>query len=307
MMREAAKPTPAIEVVAQRSASLLRGGVPVSRAWQVLEADPGDSAELREALSTIQTRLGAGSGASDALAAVDGSQWRVLAATWRVAERSGAAVAPVLDRFAESMRELTKLAEHRSVLLAGPRATIRLVIALPPLALLLGGLLGFDPLPALATPAGAVTACVGLLLLVLGGLWASVLAQRVAKADWVAGWEFELMAVALSGGSPPAAASLLALDCADLARAEWVRLEGFAARGAVTAMVAAGQSLGTPLGPLLRAEAERSRAVAKVELERAAERLGVSVLMPLGVCVLPAFVLLGVVPVLLAVLGGAGF
>ena len=37
-----------------------------------------------------------------------------------------------------------------------------------------------------------------------------------------------------------------------------------------------------------------------------AERLGVRVLLPLGACVLPAFVLLGVVPVLMAVLGGAG-
>ncbi len=300
-------PTPAIEVAAQRVASLLRGGVPTSRVWRVLAAEPDDSRELRDALIVIEARQEAGFDASAALAEVAGPQWRVLAATWRVAEQSGATVAPVLDRFAVSMRDLAKLAEHRSVLLTGPRSTIRLVIALPPLALLLGGLLGFDPLPALATPTGLATAMAGLLLLAVGALWASALTQRVARADWVAGWEFELMAIALGSGSPPGAASLLAVDSADVARAEWVRLEGFAARGAVTALIASGQSLGTPLGPLLQAEAERRRAQALVELEQAAERLGVSVLLPLGACVLPAFVLLGVVPVLLAVLGGAGF
>mgnify|MGYP000869342178 FL=1 len=85
-----------------------------------------------------------------------------------------------------------------------------------------------------------------------------------------------------------------------------MRLESLGHDGAVARAIAEAQALGTSLDPALLAEAESSRARAQADLEQAAERLGVSVLLPLGVCVLPAFILLGVVPVLLAVLDGAG-
>jgi len=292
--------------VARRAAGLLRGGVPATRVWRVLAAERNESAELGRALGAIEAALSEGSASADALTSAGAPPWRVLGAVWRLAERSGAPLAPVLERFAHAMRALSRLAERRAVLLAGPRSTLRLVIALPPLAMLMGVALGFDPLAALGSPAGAAAAALGALLLALGAWWASALTRRVARADWAAGWEFELVAIALGGGVPPAAAARWAVESADLSRAEWVRLGEFGARGAVTRALESARSLGTPLAPTLRAEAERSRARAQAELERAAERLGVRVLLPLGVCVLPAFVLLGVVPVLLAVLGGVG-
>lgn len=263
-----------------RAASLLRGGVPAVRAWQVI--------------------VGAAESAGG------GPEWRVLAAVWRLAERSGAPLAPALDRFGRAMRELDRVADRRGVLLAGPRSTIRLVAALPPVAMLLGALLGFDPLRAFAGPSGFASVGAGAVLLVLGVRWANALARRVADADWVAGWEFELAAIGVGGGGPPQLALLGVADCADRAGAEWVRLEPLGRGGAVTHAVAEAEAMGTPLGPALLAEAERARTRAQAELERAAERLGVSVLVPLGVCILPAFLLLGVVPVLVAVVGGAG-
>lgn len=296
----------AIEIAAQRAAALLRGGVPAVRVWRVLSEERARQADS-QAMTAIRDRLSSGVETAEALAAAGGPEWRVLAASWRVAELSGAPLAPMLDRFAESMRALGRLSAHRGVLLAGPRSTVRLVIALPPLALLMASLLGFDPLPALASPVGATVVALGTVLLLVGALWASAMTRRVARTDWVAGWEFELVAIALGGGAPPVTALRRAVDCADLAGAEWVRLECFVAQGEIETVVQRGQSLGAPLGPMLLAEAERSRLQAQSELERAAERLGVAVLLPLGACVLPAFVLLGVVPVLLAVLGGAGF
>jgi pilus assembly protein TadC len=44
-----------------------------------------------------------------------------------------------------------------------------------------------------------------------------------------------------------------------------------------------------------------SRAIA---VEAAAARVGVLIVLPLGLCFLPAFVLAGIVPVIVAVLGG---
>lgn len=296
------------EALVRRAAGLLRGGMPAPRVWRVLSAEEGEAegeAE-RTVLAVIESKLAAGGDSASAIADVGSPQWRALAAMWHVAELSGSPIAEALDRFATAMAMLTKLAEHRRVLLAGPRATLRLVLALPPVALLVGALLGFDPLQALASPPGLAAALTGLALLGLGAWWAAVLTRRVGREDWIAGWEFELMAIGLRGGAPPGLAGRWAVDCADEARAEWVHLEAFAFRGAVTRAVAAGAALGGPLANLLRAEAERARARAQAELEQAAERLAIRVLYPLGACVLPAFILLGVMPVLLAVLGGAG-
>lgn len=237
---------------------------------------------------------------------VTGPEWRVLGVAWQLAEQSGAPILAMLERFAEALRSLTRVAERRSVLLSAPRATIRLVAVLPPVALLLSALLGFDPLTALAGPAGRIAAIAGIALLCIGVKWADKLARRVEEADWVAGWEFELMVIALGGGAPPHTALLRVVDCADAARAEWVRLEQLGPEGAVPRAIVEAARLGVALGPLLLAEAETQRRRTHADLESAAERLGVRVLVPLALCVLPSFVLLGVVPVFVAVVSGAG-
>ncbi|WXF90273.1 hypothetical protein WDV91_12795 [Curtobacterium flaccumfaciens pv. flaccumfaciens] len=66
---------------------------------------------------------------------------------------------------------------------------------------------------------------------------------------------------------------------------------------------------GVPAAGLLRRAAEDVRDEAAADGLVAAERLAVRLVLPLGVCVLPAFVLVGVVPVVVGVLsstvGGA--
>ncbi|UNX55246.1 type II secretion system F family protein [Georgenia sp. TF02-10] len=65
---------------------------------------------------------------------------------------------------------------------------------------------------------------------------------------------------------------------------------------------------GAAPGPLLQRAAEALRAGRHQQAQEAAARLGVRLVLPLGLCFLPAFVLLGVVPVVIAaggrVLGG---
>lgn len=63
---------------------------------------------------------------------------------------------------------------------------------------------------------------------------------------------------------------------------------------------------GVPAGPLLRRAAERVRAGRSRHAREAAARLGVRLVLPLGLCYLPAFVLLGLVPVALAAGFGLG-
>lgn len=272
--------------VVLRAAALLRAGMPESRVWRMLGRETPESAVL----AGIADRIERGSPPAEALAAAGGPEWRMLAAAWGVAESSGAPIAPALERFAISLQSLDRLAERRKSLLAGPRATIRLVVALPPLALLLGAGLGFDPLPVLLSPVGVVLAAGGTVLLALGAAWARSQVRRVAAADRAAGWAFELAWIAIR----------------DAAHADWVRLPELREDGPVRECLRAAESLGSPAGPLLLGAAETARARTQAGLEQEAERLAVRVLVPLGVCVLPAFVLLGVVPVLMAVLGGAG-
>jgi pilus assembly protein TadC len=69
------------------------------------------------------------------------------------------------------------------------------------------------------------------------------------------------------------------------------------------AMIDAERS-GTPLGDLVARSAETARAELRRGLETRARRLPVLMLLPLSGCVLPAFVLLTVVPLLIATAGG---
>jgi pilus assembly protein TadC len=67
-------------------------------------------------------------------------------------------------------------------------------------------------------------------------------------------------------------------------------------------LVRAGES-GSAAGPALRALAADARAASRARIERDVRRAGVWVLAPLGLCFLPAFVCLGVVPLVLGIAG----
>jgi hypothetical protein len=56
--------------------------------------------------------------------------------------------------------------------------------------------------------------------------------------------------------------------------------------------------------PLLRTAADRLRSRRRAEIRAAAGRLGVQLVVPLGLCYLPAFVLVGLVPVVVSLASG---
>ncbi len=305
-MREArgrrAEGAGAAETVA-RCATLLRGGVAQRRILPLLAEEPGACPEVRR----IAERVLEGGSPADAIGRAPGSDWQLLAAAWQLAEETGAPLAPVLERIASSLQALARLSERRAVLLAGPRATIRLVSALPLLAIGLAWLLGFDPLPILFSFAGLLMTVFGGLLLALGVAWAARMTRSLEEDDRVAGLELELVWIVLGGGAPPSTARVRVADCVDRLDVDWVRFDDFCRGSLLDAVLERGAAVGAPLGPLLLEEASAARARALTDLEHAAERLGVRVLIPLGVCVLPAFIVLGVLPVLIAMLSGSGF
>ncbi len=84
-----------------------------------------------------------------------------------------------------------------------------------------------------------------------------------------------------------------------------VAWEGVAPRLApLVASLPATWTTGAAPGPALRAGAERVRRDRRTAAREAAGRLGVRLVVPLGLCFLPAFILIGLVPVMLS-LGSA--
>ncbi|TDD43376.1 type II secretion system protein [Kribbella antibiotica] len=104
---------------------------------------------------------------------------RALAATWRVAEESGAAFATLTERLADSLRADEAIHRQTAAGLAGARSSARILAALPLFGTALGYSLGANPLGFLtATPSGWICLTAGLALTAAGLHWTTRLATE---------------------------------------------------------------------------------------------------------------------------------
>ncbi len=226
--------------------------------------------------------------------------WAAVAAAWRVATEAGAPLAPTLRELAETLRALAQTARDIEVALAGPVATARVVLGLPAVGIALAALLGVNALATLfTTPPGWICLVAGGGLVVLGIRWIGRMVRAASRLDPTPGLGLELLAVALRGGAGvDRATALVHAALAESVIADAVRDAD--EHGA--AVLAFSRAAGVPAAALLRAEAEELRRHARADAATRAARLETRLLAPLGLCVLPAFVLLGVAPILLALL-----
>jgi tight adherence protein B len=255
---------------AQRLSVLLAAGVPPSSAWSYL----GEAA-VDDIPASLEARGGA---------------WVGLASAWRIAIATGAPLAASLARYAASLRSLDDARRETEIALAGPRATSRLVIALPPIGVVFGGILGFDTLGTLfTTPAGLICLLTGAALLLLGARWNRRMLRTAQAADTAPGLALDLMAIAVAGGG--------SLDHArSLVEPLVPSMES------VDDVLDLSRRAGVPAAAMLVAEAEEQRREAAAAAKSAAAVLAVRLMLPLGLCVLPAFMALAVAPLLLAVI-----
>ncbi|QYN36139.1 type II secretion system F family protein [Pseudonocardia sp. DSM 110487] len=164
----------------------------------------------------------------------------------------------------------------------------------------------------------AATAGAGVLATRRGGRPGGALAPE-PDTDLAAGWE--LLAVCLEAGLPVALAVTAAaeplrgvvgarlrrtaglLELGADASAAWLAAEQLPALA--TFARAAGRSAGTgsALAQVARAEAERIRAGLLDTAQAKAQRAAVLITAPLGVCFLPAFMVLGIAPVVVGLAG----
>ena len=249
----------------------------------------------------------------------------------RMSESAGAPLATSLERAAEHAEERIDALLGRQSALAAPRATGRILSWLPLLGLGLGVLMGSDPVGVLTgSILGALTGLFGLGLAFAGRRWTAALVHR-AEVESAAGsggdqtsnvppvdtaLVLELLAAQLRAGLAPLAALgtlAEALNSRPL-RTVCQRLQMGSGWGSAWSGSAAGTfgelrdalapayTGGAPSTALLLSLADAHRLSERRAAERAAGKLSVALVVPLGLCSLPAFICLGIVPILISLL-----
>ena len=249
----------------------------------------------------------------------------------RMSESAGAPLATSLERAAEHAEERIDALLGRQSALAAPRATGRILSWLPLLGLGLGVLMGSDPVGVLTgSILGVLTGLLGLGLAFAGRRWTAALVHR-AEVESAAGsgaeqianvppvdtaLVLELLAAQLRAGLAPLAALgtlAEALNSRPL-RTVCQRLQMGSGWGSAWSGSAAGTfgelrdalapayTGGAPSTALLLSLADAHRLSERRAAERAAGTLSVALVVPLGLCSLPAFICLGIVPILISLL-----
>ncbi|HWI32031.1 MAG TPA: type II secretion system F family protein [Microbacterium sp.] len=286
--RDAAAPAAAsVADTVLRLAVLLQAGIPPAGAWRHL-AESGDSAA-----QGVVGRVGAGRTLPDAIVGAGGA-WSEVAAAWDVATSVGAPLADSLRGLAEALRDAHEAADDVRIALAEPAGSARLMLWLPLAGVALGTALGFDTFATLVgSPFGWGCLAGGLGLLFLAQRWTRSLVRKAQPPNEVPGLHAELVAIALSGGVSVERARRLVADAPGAPDS---------AGSDTGAILALSRSAGVPAVELLRASAATARHRARTDGRLRASRLASRLLLPLGVCTLPAFLLLGVAPMMLSVL-----
>ena len=279
----------------QRLAVLLAAGVIPASAWRHVAHSTGSG------IAAVVASAGSAATADAISAAVVGrgtlevGAWNGLAAAWSVATRAGAPLASCLRDYSQSLRDLAQCQRDASVALAAPVATARMVMVLPAVGVLLSLALGFNTLATLfGTPIGWACLVVGCALLAAAHRWNRGMVERARPDEAAPGMGCDLMAIAVSGGG--------SLDGARSILAEAVEKFGLDRIIGVDEVLELSRSAGAPAAELLRSEAEEQRRVARADAQEKAAALAVRLMLPLGLCVLPAFMVLGVFPLLVTVI-----
>lgn len=299
-----------VRVVVMQVVALLKAGSPPGVAWS---RAVGAGVDLTGVPDT------------GALARVLGARHAeaVVAAT-RLALAVGAPLGRVLEQVAGTLVAEAESRAGRQAALAGPRTTGRLLMWLPVAGGFLGWSLGADPVGTAADGGiGSAAVGLGMALLVAGRVWTDRLVAAAGGAD-PPGVDvqvvLELLAAAMRAGAGvpraleatgvaiggPDGEALTRAARALVLGATWERAWA-GAPAVLDPMVRALQGAwldGAAPNEALRAAGEEVRHERGSAVRTAAARLGVQLVLPLGACYLPAFVLVGLVPVLLALGNG---
>lgn len=202
-----------------------------------------------------------------------------------ITKAAGGPIAPTLDRLATVVMKRDQSSRELELAVAGPKASSRLVLSLPILVFVGAGISGIPIFKVLSNqPIVWGSLALGGFLFWLGHRWTSVLLARAEPEKGDPGLNLDAMAIATQAGLPlPAAAALVGeIDVSELQEMS------------LNSSIAMVQLL------IDRADSLRQEQNNRDHLK--IQKTSVAVLWPLGLTVLPAFILIAIVPVAAALL-----
>lgn len=280
-----------------------------------------DRGEVRCEGDSVGSKTGKGSAE---LVAQDVAEFCEL---WELAERTGMSFAPLADSIVADLEAHSAQQEKTAAAMAGARLTEVLLLAMPVGAVGIGQSMGLDPGGTLfGSVIGLGLLLIGAMLACAGVLWTEALTAQVlggvgrragptGQALAVAR-HLDIFALALAAGLPVATAwgvavgpgkgpahnvePLLQLGAGPAA---WVPLKSHEHYGPVARQAVQQTRAGTRLADGAKAQARRIRQHSLNQVEAGAERVLIAVAAPLTLCFLPAFVLIGLVPLVIGLAG----
>ena len=207
-----------------------------------------------------------------------------------IARETGAPRTRVLRLVADALDSNLELEREAIIAAASARHSAVVLTALPVFTLIVTEFFGMRALAfLLGGPVGWLCLAVGVGASVGGWTWMARLRRRIPVPSPATGVLGDVVAEILSVAG-------LRTDTENALRAcgeRWGFLDEWTA---ITDIRSASRETGIPVAGLIRADADERRRSARFTVREAIERLPGQMLIPLGVCLFPAFVTLTVVP-----------
>ena len=286
--------------VVSRLSVLLRAGVSLSTAWR--EVGLTCESDLAPRVKRISELLLSGERHRVAVSQWSGPQsdaWKALGAIVGAADEAGTPMSEALWELSTSLREEAAMRRRLLTLAEGPRLTTWVLSGLPLLGLLMAEVLGVGAFSFLmGTTFGIVLLLIASLAVVGAMLWMRSMVVRAFPRGDSGAVARELLVVASGGGCSPEEAVKRVVRLLDDQGLE-------PSVDDLRGLAQLSRRAGIPISQLARAEAKWARVEREMLVADHAARLSVTILIPLGTLVLPAFVVVSVVPVAMSLLGPA--
>jgi tight adherence protein B len=214
----------------------------------------------------------------------------IVAEVLSVARETGAPRARMLRVVADSLESNGAVQREAELASVSARQSARVLSTLPALTLVAAELFGVRALGfLLGGPAGWVCLGLGAGCCVLGWRWLDRLRRRITTPEVSTGVLTDVVAEVLSvtGIRSEVEATLVQMAADWNVRDEWEECQDVRSHS---------RDSGIPVVGLLRAAAEERRRVARFSVRENIEKLPGQMLVPVGVCLFPAFVVLTVIP-----------
>jgi tight adherence protein B len=191
--------------------------------------------------------------------------------------QAGAPIKVVTSRLVAFELDLERFKLELETANAVPIATRKLLLWLPALSLAIGQLAGFGTIAAIFQPIGLMAFVTALGLVAVGVKWSGSLLAPLMVEPQHPGFDLMKFSLNLASGGPLTASS----------------------DPSISELVALSRQTGAPLGELVQNEIELVTHRALQQSMARAKRMSIELLIPMSLTVLPAFLILTIVPMLI--------